>query len=286
LTLAVIPLITLTTDFGSEDAYVGVMKGVILGINPQARLVDLTHAVQPQEVFQASFLLGTSFRYFPPGTIHLAVVDPGVGSSRRALAVQAGGSYFVAPDNGLLSHVLSELGVRNRSRANAPAPTRIKRGLRAVSLTEPRFWLHPVSSTFHGRDIFAPVAAHLSRGVRLEDLGEEVSSILLYPISVPRRQPDGALLGRVLHIDHFGNLVTDIKEKDLPEGVLAMAIGGRIILGLSRSYSGAGGGDVPSLLAIIGSAGHLEVSARNGSAATLLGVGLGEPVSVRLHDET
>lgn len=275
------PIITLTTDFGTEDPYVGVMKGVVLGINPQAQLVDLTHSVRPQQVLQGSFLLGTSFSYFPPGTIHLAVVDPGVGSSRRALAVQAGGSYFVAPDNGLLSHVLSELGVRNRSRANAPAPTRLKRGLRAVSLTEPRFWLHPVSSTFHGRDIFAPVAAHLSRGVRLEDLGEEVSSILLYPTSGPRRQPDSVLLGRVLHIDHFGNLITDVRGEDLPAGRVAVVVKGRTIHGISASYASGEEVEGPFLIALVGSSGYLEVSARNTSAAEVLGAGVGAPVQIR-----
>lgn len=275
------PIITLTTDFGTEDTYVGVMKGVVLGINPQAQLVDLTHSVRPQQVLQGSFLLGTAFRYFPPGTIHVAVVDPGVGTARRALAVQAGGYHFLGPDNGILSHVLGELGVKVVGRREAPALVALKRGIRAVSLTVSRFWLHPVSSTFHGRDIFAPVAAHLSLGVPLQDFGDEVSSVLLYPLARTRRQRYGAVTGQVVHIDHFGNLVTDIKEKDLPEGALTIAVGGRAIQGLSRSYSGAGGGGGPSLLAIIGSAGYLEVSARNDSAAEVLGAGVGAPIQIR-----
>lgn len=299
------PIVTLTTDFGNLDPYVGIMKGVILGLNPRARLVDLTHGVTPQQVRQASFLLGTSFRYFPPGTIHLAVVDPGVGGSRRALALQAGGYYFVAPDNGILSHALAALGLRRARPVDSPAPvearhaspapgsgtqvdspalTRLKKGIRAVSLTEPRFWLHPVSATFHGRDVFAPVAAHLSRGVPLEDLGEQVSSILLYPVSGARRHRDGTILGQVVHVDRFGNLVTDIREEDIPGGHLTVAIAGRVIRGLSPSYSSARAGDGPALLAIIGSTGCLEVSVRNGSAQEVLGVGVGEPVVVSLSN--
>lgn len=272
-------IITLTTDFGTEDPYVGIMKGVILGLSPQASLVDLTHAVGPQQVLQGSFLLGTAYRYFPPGTIHLAVVDPGVGTGRRALAVQGGGYYFVAPDNGLLSHVLWELGLRSRSRGKRPVPTNVGPGVTAVSLTNPRFWLHPVSSTFHGRDIFAPVGAHLSLGIGLEELGDEVSSLLLYPLSRRQRQRDGTLLGQVLHIDHFGNLITDIKGEDLPGDPLSIVVGGRTIHGLSPSYA-AGTVHEPSLLAMVGSAGYLEVSARNGSAAALLGVGPGDPVRI------
>lgn len=272
------PIVTLTTDFGTEDPYVGVMKGVILGINPQAQLVDLTHAVSSQQVLQGSFLLATAFRYFPPGTIHLAVVDPGVGSARRALAVQAGEYFFVAPDNGLLSHGLAELGLRCSRRGKSPAPTALKPGMRAVSLTNSRFWLHPVSSTFHGRDIFAPVAAHLSRGVRLEELGEEVSSLLLCPLRRPQRLRDGVLLGQVLHIDRFGNVVTDIRAEDLPAEPLTIVAGGRSIGGLSSSYVEAVG--EAALLAIMGSAGYLEVSAHNASAAALLGVSLGDPVRI------
>lgn len=272
-------IITLTTDFGTTDPYVGVMKGVILGINPQARLVDLTHAVGPQQVLQGSFLLGTAFRYFPPGAIHLAVVDPGVGSARRALAVQAEGHYFVAPDNGLLSHALGALGLIKGGRGQSPALTSLKPGMRAVCLTNPRFWLHPVSSTFHGRDIFAPAAAHLSAGARLEELGETVSSLLLYPLSPPRRR-GGSILGRVLHIDRFGNLVTDIPGRDLPQGPLTILVGGRAIQGLSSSYAEVPGDGESPLLAIVGSAGYLEVSARNTSAAALLAVGLGHSVRI------
>lgn len=275
------PIITLTTDFGAEDPYVGVMKGVALGINPQAQLVDLTHSVRPQQVLQGSFLLSTVVRYFPPGTIHVAVVDPGVGTARRALAVQAGGYYFVGPDNGIFSHVLGELGVKVVGRRGAPAPVALKRGIRAVSLTVSRFWLHPVGSTFHGRDIFAPVAAHLSLGVPLEDFGDEVSSVLLYPLARTRRRRDGAVPGQVVHIDHFGNLITDVRGEDLPAGHVAVVVKGRTIHGISASYASGEEVEGPSLIALVGSSGYLEVSARNDSAAEVLGAGVGAPVQIR-----
>lgn len=275
------PIITLTTDFETEDPYVGVMKGVVLGINPQAQLVDLTHSVRPQQVLQGSFLLGTAFRYFPPGTIHVAVVDPGVGTARRALAVQAGGYHFLGPDNGILSHVLGELGVSGVGRRETPAPVALKRGIRAVSLTVSRFWLHPVGSTFHGRDIFAPVAAHLSLGVPLEDFGDEVSSILLYPLARTRRRRDGAVIGQVVHIDHFGNLITDVRGEDLPAGQVALVVKGRTIYGISASYASGEEVEGPSLIALVGSSGYLEVSACNDSAAEVLGARVGAPVQIR-----
>jgi len=275
------PIITLTTDFGTEDPYVGVMKGVVLGINPQAQLVDLTHSVRPQQVLHGSFLLGTAFRFFPPGTIHVAVVDPGVGTARRALAVQAGGYHFLGPDNGILSHVLGELGVKVVGRREAPAPVMLKRGIRAVSLTVSRFWLHPVSFTFHGRDIFAPVAAHLSLGVPLQDFGDEVSSVLLYPLARTRRQRYGAVTGQVVHIDHFGNLITDLRGGDLPAGHVAVVVKGRTIHGISASYASGEEVEGPSLIALVGSSGYLEVSARNDSAAEVLGAGVGAPIQIR-----
>lgn len=273
-----VSIITLTTDFGTEDPYVGTMKGVMLGISPAARLVDLTHGVQPQQVLQASFLLSTAYSHFPEGTIHVVVVDPGVGTSRRALAVQAGGYYFVAPDNGLLSHVLFALGLEAEGHPQEPVPSLLRPGMRAVSLTNAKFWRHPVSSTFHGRDIFAPAAGHLSRGVKLEELGTEISSILLYPLARPRVE-SGAVDGTVVHVDQFGNLVTDIRGTELPAGDVVIHVARRAIAGVSFSYADAerAGHD---LVAIVGSAGFLEISAPNASAASRLGIGLGEHVRV------
>lgn len=273
-------IITLTTDFGIEDPYVGVMKGVVLGINPEARLVDLTHAVGAQQVLQGAFLLGNAFRYFPPGTIHLAVVDPGVGSARRALAMEAGGYCFVAPDNGLLTYALAELGLKSDASGDQPVRTALPPGMRAVALTNPDFRLHPVSSTFHGRDIFAPAAAYLSRGTSFGELGGEVSSLLLFPLAQPRKQSDGTIAGRVVHVDHFGNLVTDIRVADLPEGPVDILVAGKIIHGLSSSYADAAVTEASPLLAITGSAGYLDVAARNGNAARFLDIGPGEPVRV------
>ncbi|MDO8691612.1 MAG: SAM-dependent chlorinase/fluorinase [Dehalococcoidia bacterium] len=278
-------IITLTTDFGTEDYYVGVMKGVVLGINPQARLVDLTHSVGPQQVAQGSFLLGAAFRYFPQGTVHLAVVDPGVGSARRALAVQAGGYYFVAPDNGLLTHVLAELGLRSTATAQAPALVDLGSGVRAVELTNPGFRLHPVSSTFHGRDIFAPAAAYLARGTPIGDLGDEVSSLHLFPFPQPGRERRGAVSGIVIHIDHFGNLVTNIRIDDLPPGPVEVHVGGRTIQGISVSYADAMTSADLALLAVAGSSGYLDIAARNGNAAVLLGVRLGQAVQVAFRRE-
>ncbi|MDP2663406.1 MAG: SAM-dependent chlorinase/fluorinase [Dehalococcoidia bacterium] len=208
------------------------------------------------------------------------MVDPGVGSARRALAVQAGGYYFVAPDNGLLTHVLAELGLRSAATAQAPALVDLGAGVRAVELTNPGFRLHPVSSTFHGRDIFAPAAAYLARGTSIGELGDEVSSLLLFPFPQPGRERAGVVGGIVIHIDHFGNLVTNIKIQDLTPGPVEVQVGGHTIQGISVSYADAEASAEFPLLAIAGSAGNLDIAARNGNAALLLGVGLGEPVRV------
>ncbi len=274
-------IVTLTTDFGTEDAYAGTMKGVILSINPQAQLVDLTHSVAPQRVLEGSYMLATAFRYFPKGTVHLAVVDPGVGSARRALAVQAGGYFFVAPDNGILSHVLAVLGLAHPGGPGSPTSTNLASGMRAVALTNPAFWLHPVSATFHGRDIFSPVAARLSLGHDLTEFGEDVPALLLYPLSSASTGPDGSTEGTVVHVDHFGNLVTDIRVEALPSGPVEVRVAGRVIRGLSLSYADAAVDPAFALLAIEGSEGYLDLAVRDGNAAALLGIGVGEPVRVK-----
>lgn len=253
-------LITLTTDFGTRDPFVGVMKGVILSINPQARIVDLTHEIEPQGVEQAAFLLYyTSFRFFPPDTVHLVVVDPGVGGGRRALAARGGRSYFVAPDNGILSFVAAKEGF-----------------LEVVQLTNPDFWLAPVSDTFHGRDVFAPVAAHLSLGVELSRLGRPLKEPLLFPAIWPRWEGT-RLVGRVMHIDRFGNLVTDIPGQALGSGECRIHLAGKAFCRLGRTYSEVAKGE---LLGYIGSFGFLEVAVRERNAARALGIGLGAPVVV------
>ncbi len=269
------PLITLTTDFGTTDTYVGVMKGVMLRINPNALVVDLTHQVGPQNVAQGAFLLGTSYRYFPRWTIHVAVVDPGVGTSRRPLLLTTPLGAFVAPDNGLLSYVL-----RDGWRGRLPEPDQrsqvaLPEGFRAYVLTRPQYWLHPVSQTFHGRDIFAPVAARLSLGVAPGDMGEETDRVACLPLASPQWLGD-VLEGQVVHIDRFGNLVTNIPAELVAGQQVMVEVKGQVISGLSPSY--AQGGEI---LAIVGSHGYLEIAAKNASARERLGAGMGERVGVQ-----
>jgi S-adenosylmethionine hydrolase len=257
-------VITLTTDFGASDAYVAVMKGVILGINPAATLVDISHAIRPQDIQQAAFVLGETYPFFPPRTIHVAVVDPGVGTARKAVILRTPAADFVAPDNGILSYVLHD-------RVTPPAGGRARLapggGIEAIAITEPRFWRSPISDTFHGRDIFAPVAAHLSLGVPPAEFGEPLDELCVFPIPDPIRGPDGALTGRILHIDAFGNIVTNISRGDLPAeaAALEVSVGGEVIRGLSRTYDAGGG-----LIALIGSGDRLEISLPNGKAAARL----------------
>ena len=270
------PIITLTTDFGLQDPYVAAMKGAILTINPTVRLVDVSHAVRPQAIDQAVFVLAAAWGYFPPGAIHVAVVDPAVGSPRRALALRTDTAIFVGPDNGVLSAALND-DVRAAA-GGSPAPIRLPAGCRAVSLTNERYFRSPVSSTFHGRDIFGPVAAHLSLGVSLEQLGEPVEQIIALPPFRARRQPDVSLRGRVLHIDAFGNLITDVRVEDLPSSNAVVEVAGRTIEGVRATYEPG-----PDLRAVTGSSGYLEIAAPGGSAAALLKAELGETVVVRSH---
>jgi len=256
-------LIAVTTDFGLEDAYVGVIKGVILGINPAATIVDLCHAIPPQDVRAAAFLLHTAWPYFPPGTIHVVVVDPGVGSQRRAIAVDVGAATFVAPDNGVLSYVLAEAAAKNTP---------------AVHLTNRRYWLSKISATFHGRDIFAPVAAHLSLGVPLADLGEPLplGELVTFPLPRPARQSNGVWVGHVVHVDHFGNLVTDLEAEAIGDAqAVVIEVGGRRIVGLRRTYAEGSPGEP---MALIGSSGRLEIAVPGGQAARGLKVQIGDQV--------
>jgi len=263
-----VSIITLITDFGLKDSYVGVMKGVILDIAPQVTLIDISHEIAPQDVQGAAYVLYTAYPYFPEGTIHLVVVDPGVGSERRAIAVQTPRAYFVAPDNGVLSYVLAREPVKGM-----------------VSLNNPHYWLpevrsgRPVAPTFHGRDIFAPAAAHLARGVPLANLGEPLSEIITFPLPKPQIRPDGIIIGHVLHVDRFGNLITDVESGHI-EGKrgLTVEVAGRMIEGLGLTFSSVEEGE---LVAYLGSAGYLEVAVRGGSAAQELGIKTGDRVVIR-----
>jgi S-adenosylmethionine hydrolase len=261
-------IITLTTDFGLDDAYVAAMKGVILDINPGATIVDISHSVEPQNIRQGAFVFSTAYTYFPQDTIHLVVVDPGVGGPRRAIIVETANAIFVAPDNGVLSYVFQASTGKRISRATL---MKLPPELQAFEITNSKYWHHPVSSTFHGRDIFAPVAAHISLGKPLNELGQAVSSVKVFPL--PRPQPDanGNLIGHVLHIDHFGNLITDITSQDLPSSKFWIEVAGHKIASLSQSYESA-----QELLALIGSSGRLEIALKSGSAARLLGSKLGD----------
>lgn len=269
------PIITLTTDFGTQDPYVGVMKGVIHGISRHASIIDISHDVQPQSILEGAFIIGSSHRFFPKGTLHVAVVDPGVGTSRSALLLATPSAYFLGPDNGIFSHIVKE-GTHGEPETSSGSQVRVPNDYRAYRLTNPEFWLHPVSSTFHGRDVFAPVAAHLSLGVSEDRLGEEIQQLTYLPVTQPQWKGD-TLTGRVVHVDRFGNLITDIPASLLSQGhPITVGIKEHRISGLSRSYA-----EGEWLLAIIGSNNTLELSVRNGSAAHSLGAGVGEEVIVR-----
>jgi hypothetical protein len=272
-------VITLTTDFGTSDGYVASMKGVMISINPRATIVDISHAIEPQFIRQASFILHTSWHYFPEGSIHLAVIDPGVGSHRKAIVLKTPTAYFVAPDNGTLSYVLHEIssihGTQTYSYADPAAQRSIPEGCEAVSITKQEYWRHPVSATFHGRDIFAPVAAHLSLDIPISEFGEHIDSILTFPIPVPFRDATGHMAGHIIHIDRFGNLVTNLRSRDLPASGAAVEIRNQRIDNSGSHYAGGQG-----LMAIIGSNDYLELSFKDGSAAAILGARVGDTLKI------
>jgi hypothetical protein len=265
------PVITLLTDFGVESTYPAQMKGVILERCPEAQIVDLTHGVPRHDVRTAAFALASAVQAFAAGTIHVAVVDPQVGSSRRILAARIGGSAYLAPDNGLLSVVLGA----GRREADRRPPDRL------IAVQNAALFRRPVSSTFHGRDIFAPVAAELALGRPMEELGPPADTYQPFDVPTPTRQGD-TLAGEVLYVDSFGNLVTNIPAR-LIEGedraALQTGVAGAVIRGLCASYSDVHAG---MLLVYVGSAGFLEVAVNRQSAAARLGAGVGTPVRVRL----
>jgi len=251
-------IITLTTDFGLKDHYVGAMKGVILSINPEAVIVDITHEVPPQDVFCGAFTLRNAYGYFLRGAIHVVVVDPGVGSERKPIVVEADGNLFVGPDNGVFTFVYLESS-----------------HYRVFEITTPRFMLSKISSTFHGRDIFAPVASYLSLGVPITEMGKEVEDPVRLHIRKPEvKEKEKEVLGEVIYIDSFGNLITNISP-DLLTPYSKVFIGKRAIDRIAKSYTEVEPGE---LLAIEGSSGFLEVSVNRGSAAKKLDVKVGEKV--------
>ena len=257
-------VITLLTDFGLQDEFVGVVHGVILGRCPAARIVDLCHAVPPGDCRRAAYLLHWAYRYFPPGTIHVIIVDPGVGTGRRVLCARAHGQRFLAPDNGVLTTVLQ--------RAHRPVVHEVR---------NPRYWLPSVHATFHGRDLFAPVAAHLALGVRPEALGPRTARWVRLALPRVRRQ-GRRWSGTVVDIDRFGNLVTNVEAAVIRASArrpaqLRLHVNRRIIRGLVRTY-----GDVRrgALTAMVGSRGLVEIAVREGSAARALAARVGDPVAL------
>jgi S-adenosylmethionine hydrolase len=268
-------IITLTTDFGLTDSYAAEMKGVILSINPDARIVDICHTVKPQNISQAAFVLHTAYRSFPERTIHIAVVDPGVGSQRRAVLLRTPFADFIAPDNGILSYIIQEVAEKPVTGNSM----KLRLGASAISLTKTKYWRKQVSATFHGRDIFAPIAAHLSLGKLPEEFGKQINTLVTMPLLYPHKTP-GRITGHIVHIDNFGNLITNIGDGDLPkkEDDIAISVGGKWIHGISRTYQ-----DNEGLLALIGSHRYLEISLKNGSASDFLGVGTGDQVRITLQ---
>ncbi|HEX2173625.1 MAG TPA: SAM-dependent chlorinase/fluorinase [Dehalococcoidia bacterium] len=272
-------LIALLTDFGETDGYVAAMKATILGLCPEVRLLDLTHGVRPQAIDQGAYLLGTVFPYLPSGTIVVAVVDPGVGTSRRGLAIAVPDATLIGPDNGLFSDVLARFAMAGGGDPGPPEPAQpiaLPAGCRGVELTEAAYWRPEVSSTFHGRDIFAPVAAHLARGVPLEALGPPVSAAVRIEPAF-ERDGLGRIVGRVRHIDRFGNVITSIPIAALSRRRWCVRLAGRAVEGLVRTY---GEGCPGQVQAMAGSSGHLEVAVPLGHAASELGVAIGDPVFV------
>jgi S-adenosylmethionine hydrolase len=260
------PIITLLTDFGWGDGYIGAIKGVILSINPDCHIIDLAHEVTPHDVMRAALVLEQTYPFFPSGTIHVVVVDPGVGGPRRSLVLETGDHRFVGPDNGCFTFVLKR-----------------QKEIKAYELTEEQFHLPRVSNTFHGRDIFAPVAAHLSTGVPPAAMGPPIAIADLTSLAIPDPVSEGETLqGEVIGVDSFGNLVTNISQERLgafaPDGSVVIEIGEERIKGLKSSY---GEGTAGEVIALWGSGGLLEISLKEQSLHRERGWGRGEHVLIR-----
>jgi S-adenosyl-L-methionine hydrolase (adenosine-forming) len=259
------PIITLTTDFGLSDHFVGVMKGVILGIHPSAQVIDISHGVRPYDIADGAFTIAQAYSYFPKKTIHVVVVDPGVGSARRPLLAEMAGQYFIAPDNGALSMIFSR-----EPRA------------RVRHITAEKYFLHPVSRTFHGRDVFSPVAAHLAMGVPPAKFGKRVDDYIRGSFDQPKKSGPRSWAGLILKADHFGNLFTNFNIDEFPTirtHAFSLSAGSRKITRLALTFSECAAGE---LFAVVGSSGYLELAVSEGSAADTLGCGAGAPVEITI----
>lgn len=255
-------IMTLTTDFGYQDPYVGLMKGVIASINPQAQVIDLSHGVPAQNIMAAGLILQHSIRYFPPGTIHVVVVDPGVGSSRRPILLEFDDSYFIGPDNGVLS-----------------VPLERKQPSQIIHLSNRTFHLETISKTFHGRDVFAPVAAHLSLGVPVKEFGEKLDSFVELVVPKVVKQ-DQRVSGEIVYVDNFGNLFTNIRERDLTgiaKDRLRVVLGSTDIGGLATNYAAVVAGE---FACVFNSWGFLEIAVNKGNAHQRTGAAVGDKVAV------
>ncbi|MXV78554.1 SAM-dependent chlorinase/fluorinase [Candidatus Poribacteria bacterium] len=272
-------IITLTTDFGTSDVYVGVMKGVILSINPDVKIIDITHSVSPQDIYEAAFTIRAAYRYFPENTIHVVVVDPGVGSDRQPIVCQTDKAYFVCANNGVLSRVWQDIETDD---TNTP---------KSVVIENPSYILPQVSNTFHGRDIFSPVAAHLSLGVALSQFGTPIQDLVRFPVSTVQTI-DNSLTGQIIKIDSFGNLITNISEDMLTSFLLAsgsnadsvdfeIRAGDTSLTKLNSFYAES---EPSEPLAIIGSFGLLEIAINLGNAETGLGLKRDDRIVVRRFD--
>lgn len=256
------PIITLTTDYGTNDHLVGVLKGVILKINPDVQIVDITHGVTPFDLLDGANAIANAYPYFPPRTIHVVVVDPGVGTDRRPLLVSGQNQYFIAPDNGVLSGVYEK-----------------EQNFLVRHLTAEHYFLHPVSKTFHGRDVFAAVAGWLSKNWQPGSMGEEITDFKRFALPRPK-EADGLLKGVVLKVDSFGNLITNFREEDLPEGAVEkgeinLQVGTYAVNKLVPTFAHGNTGEA---IAYLGSSGNLEIGVNKGSASKTLGLGRGTPV--------
>lgn len=262
-------LITLLTDFGTADYFAGAMKGVILSINPDAQIVDITHEIPPQDIHAAAFTLLAAYKDFPSQTIHVAIVDPGVGSARRPILASCGDQFFVGPDNGLFSYVLER---------EMPASV--------IHIQNQKYFRQPLSATFHGRDVFAPVAAALASGVEPLEFGDEITDYVRLESLAPVRLADGKIRARIIHIDRFGNCVTNITREHITDDAIAggvrLIINGKEITSFRHFFTDESGGS-DEVFAIWGSAGFLELASLNTSAAQALDASVGEMVKVHLR---
>ncbi len=263
------PLITLTTDFGYDDPFSGVMKGVILKINPQAKIIDLTHGIRPHNILEASYIIGTSYSFYPDGTIHIVVVDPGVGSERRPLIMMTDHQYFIGPDNGVFSHIYGR-------------PHDI---LEVRHITSDHYFSGSKSPTFQGRDVFAPVAAWLSRGIDYSKFGEPVTDYREIPLHLPAVSAGGVLKGEVIYIDRFGNAITNITRDDIdklfgsgPGGLLKIGLKGRVVP-MKGFYSQSAEKMLGSL---INSSGYLEFFVFKGNASSEYSISIGDIIEVTI----